>query len=110
MVDGVESPSHLVARSWDRLGPVRVRAVCAPPSRCNRGGALASWLSERGGAEVVVLPGLGHGDIEEPTTGIYRWACGDDPRQPAGEQLRRTVRTWIREGLGLAPEGPTPAL
>jgi hypothetical protein len=110
MVDGVESPSHLIARSWDGLAGARVRAVCAPPSRCNRDGSLATWLADRGGAEVVVLPGLGHGDIEGPTTGIYRWACGDDPRQPAGEEARHLVRSWVREGLGRSGEGVTPGL
>ena len=99
-IDGVESPTHLIRRSWERLASVSVRAVCAPPSRCNRQGALAAWLEmQERAAEIVIIPGSGHGDIEGASQGIYRWACGDDPHQPAGQQVRDLVVTWIDEGL-----------
>ncbi len=99
-VDGVESPTHLIGRSWDRLASVRVRAVCAPPSRCNRHGALAAWLATQDRTtEVVIVAGSGHGDIEGPSQGIYRWACGDDPDQPAAQQVRDISVAWIDEAL-----------
>ena len=69
-------PSRLAA-----AGGIAVRAVCAPPSRCNRQGALAAWLADPTTARrrrCDVLPGSGHGDIEGPSQAIYRWACGDD--------------------------------
>jgi hypothetical protein len=110
MVDGVESPRGLIRRSWARLSGVPVRAVCAPPSRCNRRGALATWLtSQVPRPEVVVVPGSGHGDIEGPTRAIYRWACGDDPRQQAADEVRGIVDTWVREGLGV-PTSHGPAM
>ena len=34
-VDGVESPTGLIRRAWPMIGGLRVRALCAPPSRCN---------------------------------------------------------------------------
>ena len=103
-IDGVESPTHLIRRSWERLASVSVRAVCAPPSRCNRQGALAAWLEmQERAAEIVIVPGSGHGDIEGASQGIYRWACGDDPHQPAGQQVRDLVVTWIDEGLSPVP-------
>ena len=103
-IDGVESPTHLIQRSWERLSAVPVRAVCAPPSRCNRQGALAAWLEAQDrAAEIVIVPGSGHGDIEGASQGIYRWACGDDPDQPAGQQVRDLVVRWIDEGLSPVP-------
>ena len=104
MVDGVESPSGLIRRAWPRLAGVSVRAVCAPPSRCNRQGALASWLAvQDGDVEVETIDGSGHGDIEGPSQAIYRWACGDDAKQPAGERVRAAVMARVVSGLG----GPT---
>lgn len=98
MVDGVESPSRLIERSWAVLEGVDRRAIAAPPSRCNRHGALTRWLDEHGVAAEVV-PGAGHGDIEGPTRPVYRWACGDDPSQPAGERLRGRVVDWVTQAL-----------
>jgi pimeloyl-ACP methyl ester carboxylesterase len=104
MVDGVESPSGLIRRAWPRLAGISVRAVCAPPSRCNRQGALASWLAgQDGDVEVMTIEGSGHGDIEGPSQAIYRWACGDDAKQPAGERVRAAVMARVVSGLG----GPT---
>lgn len=110
MIDGVESPTRLIRRSWPLLAEVRIRAACAPPSRCNRHGALARWLAEQGRpVDLVVLPGLGHGDIEGPTRAVYRHACGDDPRQPSADALRRLVIGWVAEGLDVPlVGGPTP--
>lgn len=101
MADGVESPSGLIRRAWPRLAGVTVRAVCAPPSRCNRHGALASWLAAQDGdVEVETIEGSGHGDIEGPSQAIYRWACGDDANQPVGERVRAAVMTRVVCGLG----------
>jgi pimeloyl-ACP methyl ester carboxylesterase len=108
MVDGVESPSGLIRRAWPRLAGVSVRAVCAPPSRCNRQGALASWLAAQGGdVEVETIEGSGHGDIEGPSQAIYRWACGDDAAQPAREQVHSAVMARVVSGLG-DPTTPDP--
>jgi pimeloyl-ACP methyl ester carboxylesterase len=105
MVDGVESPTGLIRRSWPRMVSVRVHAVCAPPSRCNRDGALAAWLADRPGeCELVIVPGSGHGDIEGPSRALYRWACGDDAEQPAASRLRAIVDAWIGEGLARSNE------
>ncbi len=77
-VDGNESPTHLIGRAWPFIGDLPIRAVCAPPSRCNRDGQLANWLLTKPGDVVVeVIDGSGHGDIEGRTTPVYRWACGD---------------------------------
>ncbi len=100
LIDGVESPTRLIRRAWPSLAGTSVRAVCAPPSRCNRNGALSAWLAEQtGDVESVLVPGAGHGDIEGPTRAAYRWACGDDPSQPAAGEVRDLVRRWVREGL-----------
>ncbi|MUH45033.1 MAG: hypothetical protein F2793_00835, partial [Actinobacteria bacterium] len=65
LVDGVESPTRSIERAWPRIGQLPMFCVCAPPSRCNRQGALAEWLrSRRTGAFGVVVRGAGHGDIE----------------------------------------------
>lgn len=100
LVDGVESPARLIRRAWPALSDVSVRAVCAPPSRCNARGALAAWLSRQAGdVETVVVPGSGHGDLEGATSAVYRWGCGDDPGQPAGDVVRRLAHGWMAEGL-----------
>jgi pimeloyl-ACP methyl ester carboxylesterase len=101
MIDGVDSPTRLIRRAWSSILGTSVRAVCAPPSRCNRNGALAAWLATQSGdVETVIVPGAGHGDIEGPTGRVYRWACGDDPRQPAAAVVRGLARTWIGQALG----------
>ena len=108
LVDGVESPTHLIERAWPGLSGVRVLAACAPPSRCNRGGALARWLAGRVAPDhVVVVPDAGHGDIEGPSRAVYRWACGDDPRRPAGTAVLDIVLGWVGEGLRGARAGAT---
>lgn len=87
-VDGVESPTGLVQRAWPRIGRLRIRAVCAPPNRCNRHGQLSDWLAEQAGdVACEVVPGSGHGDIEGEPRAIYRWACGDT----TDESVMRTV-------------------
>jgi pimeloyl-ACP methyl ester carboxylesterase len=87
-VDGVEGPTRLMHRAWPLIGRLRIRAVCAPPSRCNRHGQLSDWLAAQTGDVVCeVVPGSGHGDIEGEPRAIYRWACGDT----TDGSVRRTV-------------------
>lgn len=106
MVDGVESPSGLIRRAWPRLPGVGVSAICAPPSRCNRHGALAAWLACQDDVtdlQIDVIARSGHGDIEGPSQAIYRWACGDAGEQPARERVLSAVMAQVGFGLGLAP-------
>ncbi len=103
MVDGVESPSGLIRRAWPRLRGVPVHAVCAPPSRCNRQGALAAWLRDQvGDVEVETIEGSGHGDVEGPSQAIYRWACGDDGEQPSRQLVLAAVMAQVAAGLASA--------
>ena len=99
-VDGVESPTGLIRRAWPIIGGLRVRALCAPPSRCNRQGRLYTWLGEQRGDVVrEVVPGSGHGDIEGGSAAVYRWGCGDSSGpQVKAAVLSRTL-TFIDEVL-----------
>jgi hypothetical protein len=100
MVDGVESPTGLIRRSWPRLINLPVRALCAPPCPCNRHGRLADWLASAGGdVEVVTIEGSGHGDIEGVDAAIYRWACGDQSTEITRRVVMDSVVAWVREGL-----------
>ncbi len=100
MVDGNDSPTHLIRRSWPSLTGIPVRAVCAPPSRCNRQGQLATWLAQQpGDLRIVVVEGSGHGDIEGVPASVYRWACGDEPNAAAQAEVLDLTLTWVREGL-----------
>jgi pimeloyl-ACP methyl ester carboxylesterase len=74
-VDGNESPTHLLANAWPHIAHLPMVAICAPPSRCNRGGQFASWAQQRG-IPGCVVPGMGHGDIEGSARAIYRVVCG----------------------------------
>jgi len=104
LVDGVESPSGTLRRSWSALERLPVLAICAPPSRCNRRGALEAWLlsqvrSADSALEVVHLPGMGHGDIEGAGIRVYCRMCGDDPGAPARDALVTLVEDAIERGL-----------
>jgi len=108
MVDGVESPSGLIRRAWPRLADVPVTAVCAAPSRCNRHGALATWLAGQGRAvHLVTVPGSGHGDIEGRPRTIYRWACGDAWSADAANAVMEATLGAVAESLQW-PRRPTP--
>jgi pimeloyl-ACP methyl ester carboxylesterase len=99
MVDGVESPSGLIARSWPRLH-LQIRVLLAPASRCNRHGELANWLlTHERDVETLLVPGSGHGDIEGTDPTIYRWACGDQSSEDVRRLVMDTVVAWVREGL-----------
>lgn len=77
LIDGVDSPNHLIAGNLPRLADVRIAAVLAPPSPCNRDGALAAQLTHMPQARVELVDGAGHGDIEGAGIGIYRRVCQD---------------------------------
>lgn len=76
-IDGVDSPNRLIAKSLPSLESFPIGAVLAPPSPCNRKGALQKFLAGFPHVQVVVIPGAGHGDIEGGDKKIYRWACRD---------------------------------
>lgn len=78
MVDGNDSPNHLILRAMPRLGALPIRGVLAPPSPCNRHGRLQAYLDEHRPGSTTVIPGSGHGDIEMEPSSVYRRACGDD--------------------------------
>jgi len=100
-VDGNESPAHLLARAWPDIRDLPVRAICAPPSRCNRDGQLASWLEAQSGDIVIdVIEGSGHGDIEGDTAPVYRWACGDDSSPDVRTLVMDRTLAYVEEILG----------
>jgi pimeloyl-ACP methyl ester carboxylesterase len=99
-VDGVESPARLIERAWPQLGAIEVRAVVAPPSRCNRQGQLSAWLdSQDGDIETILIDGSGHGDIEVIRSPIYRRACGDVSSDETRSVVLQTVVRLVEEGL-----------
>ena len=77
LIDGVDSPTHLIARYLPELAGRRVAAVLAPASPCNRQGALGRYLESLPWVRVETVPGAGHGDIEGAGIGVYRRACRD---------------------------------
>lgn len=100
-VDGNESPTRLLARAWPAICDLPVRAVCAPPSRCNRQGQLASWLEGQSGDIVIdVIEGSGHGDIEGDTAPVYRWACGNDSAQDVRTLVMDQTLAYVEEVVG----------
>lgn len=95
LVDGVESPNHLIASSLPHLREVPVAAVLAPPSPCNRSGALERMLVKNPWVDVTVVPGAGHGDIEGVGIPIYRRACGDDSDKATADEVLATVMVRV---------------
>jgi pimeloyl-ACP methyl ester carboxylesterase len=107
-VDGNESPTRLLARAWPRIAHLPMVAICAPPNRCNRGGAFARWAQSHG-VPGCVIPGMGHGDIEGVDRAIYRWACGSAGSRRTRERAIAIV-TDIAHGLLLdGQSGDFPA-
>ncbi len=105
-VDGVESPTHLIERSWPGIAHLPIFAVAAPPSRCNRSGALVEWLRVRRTGEFgAVVAGSGHGDIEGQAHPVYQWACGDHSTPEVRGIVRDLVIGQALEQLGLPAHG-----
>ncbi|MDD2857630.1 MAG: hypothetical protein PHU75_03055 [Candidatus Nanopelagicales bacterium] len=95
MVDGNDSPNHLIEQSLPQLASVPIRAVLAPPSPCNRQGRLQALLDEQRPGSTTVIPGSGHGDIEMEPSAVYRHACGDDSTLETRHQVLATVVSEI---------------
>lgn len=109
LIDGVDSPNHLIARSLPRLLGVRIAAVLAPASPCNRQAELERYLAASptdSMLRVEVVPGAGHGDIEGDGIGLYRRACRDssDPRIAAEFRSRvMSAIMWAGMDSGASP-------
>ncbi len=92
LIDGVDSPNHLIRRSLPFLASTPVAAVLAPPSRCNRNGQLQHMLTSMPWISVEVIDGSGHGDIEGGGVAIYRRICGEESStETAALQLRAVM-------------------
>jgi pimeloyl-ACP methyl ester carboxylesterase len=103
LIDGVDSPNRLIAESLPSLD-TRVAAVVAPPSPCNRQGALQASLTGLGGVRVRCVEGAGHGDVEGPGVALYRWACGQGADEAAaGRFLREVLEAieWAMAGAAI---------
>lgn len=97
LIDGVDSPNRLIAKSLPLLEGCSIGAVLAPPSPCNRRGALQKFLTGFPRAHVAVIPGAGHGDIEGGDKKIYRLACGDRSDARAAENFTAAVISMALE-------------
>ncbi len=110
MIDGVDSPTRLIRRAWPSLSGVSVRAVCAPPSRCNRNGALAAWLAAQSGdVETVVVPGPGMGTSRDrrgrSTAGPVATTRASRPPMKCGASFGRGSAQDSGERDGECPSG-----
>jgi dienelactone hydrolase len=102
IVDGVDSPNHLIHRHLSELAGLRVAAVLAPPSPCNRQGLLAANLQDRPEVRIEIVPGAGHGDIEGAGVSMYRRVCKDFSSAETAARFRDRVRLSIEWVLGEA--------
>lgn len=100
MADGVDSPNHLIARTLPDLEGLRVSAVLAPPSPCNRQGELARMLSAVPWVRASLVDGAGHGNFEGADIPLYRRVCRDDSTAEVARGFRQRVREDIRWVLG----------
>jgi pimeloyl-ACP methyl ester carboxylesterase len=92
LIDGVDSPNHLIRHSLPFLASTPVAAVLAPPSRCNRNGQLQQMLTSKPWISIDVIDGSGHGDIEGGGVAIYRRICGEESStETAALQLRAVM-------------------
>lgn len=97
MVDGNDSPNHLIEQSWAALADIPIRAVLAPPSPCNRQGLLQKYLDENRPGCVTVIPGSGHGDIELLPSQMYRKVCGDSSTPETKQRVLAAVISAVKE-------------
>ena len=91
LADGVDSPNGLIRQNLHQLRSLRVSAVGAEPSACNRHGRLGESLRALSWVHRVNVPGAGHGDFEGHGTAIYRRACGDTSSEETSDIYRRAV-------------------
>ncbi len=89
--DGVDSPNRLIAKYLGRLQNLRVSAVLAPPSSCNRQGKLEHRLMSHPRVEVNVIQGAGHGDIEGSGVQVYRRFCADTSTEKVAHGFRQAL-------------------
>lgn len=99
MADGVDSPNHLIAHTLPDLENLRVSAVLAPPSPCNRQGELARILSAFPWVSVSLVKGAGHGNFEGADVALYRRVCRDDSTAEVARGFRMRVREQIHRVL-----------
>lgn len=95
LVDGVDSLTGLIRRGLPLLDAIPMRAVLAPPSPCNRHGALSDYLTAHRPGISEVIDGSGHGDIEGEERWVYARACGDSSSPDTRARL-------IADVIGLA--------
>ncbi len=100
MVDGNDSPNHLMKKAWTELQSTAIRAVLAPPSPCNRQGELEKFLQKNRPGSVTVIPGSGHGDIEVSPSQMYRRVCGDNSTAETKQEVLLAVITAIKDLQG----------
>lgn len=105
MVDGVDSPNHLIERNLSELRTVPITAVLAPPNPCNRHGRLAALLDSERPGSTLVIAGSGHGDIEMGSSTLYRRACQD----ASDDSTRKTVLTATIEAIASMVSGQQSA-
>lgn len=103
LIDGVDSPNHLIARTLPALQDLRIAAVIAPPSPCNRSGRLAQSLTSFPEVRVDLIDGAGHGDIEGPGIAVYRRACKDTSDEATAQRFIDAVLDAI-EWAGIRPK------
>lgn len=112
LLDGVDSPTRLIAAALPALGGIPLLQVSGPPTRCNRHGALARVIAGgRSGYLGVTVVAGGHGDAEgEPhrrPAPIYRLVCRDGTAPEDRALVRRLAVSWCR-GLAAGDREPTP--
>lgn len=98
--DGVDSPNRLITKYLGNLEDVRVSAVLAPPSSCNRQGSLEHLLMSHPRVEVNVIEGAGHGDIEGAGIQVYRRFCADTSSEDIAQAFRQALVGQIEQSIG----------
>jgi hypothetical protein len=99
MVDGVDSPNGLIRRYLPSLEPLRVSAVFADPSPCNRHGKLEREIVAFPWVHCVHVPGAGHGDFEGHAVPIYSRVCGDRSTPAISRDFRDEVMRQVEWAL-----------
>jgi len=99
MVDGVDSPNWLIRRYLPNLQSMRVSAVFADASPCNRNGKLEREIVGLPWVHSVHVPGAGHGDFEGHGLAIYIRVCGDRSTAEISREFREEVMRQVERTL-----------
>lgn len=99
MVDGVDSPNGLIRRFLPSLESLRVSAVFADPSPCNRNGKLEAEIERFPWVHCVHVPGAGHGDFEGHGLPMYTRVCGDRSSPAVSQRFRDEVLRQVERVL-----------